>query len=302
MPGPLEPPSSVVRAAVAAALAEDLTPLGDLTSALLPADLSASASFVARRAGVVAGVPCATEAFAAIDPTVTVSWRVADGDDLAPGEVLGVVEGPLASILTAERTALNFLGHLSGIATLTRAYADRASSAGPARIWDTRKTTPGLRSLEKAAVRAGGGANHRGNLSDWILLKDNHLALLGIDAAVADARRRWPARTVHVECDTLDQVAQALRAGADALLLDNMDPDEVRTCVATADAHVAERGGRRPLLEVSGGVTLDTVASYAGTGVDMISVGAITNSAPVLDIGLDIEPGGPQGPAPAHAS
>ena len=302
MPGPLEPPPSVVRAAVAAALAEDLTPLGDLTSALLPPDLAASAAFVARRPGVVAGVPCATEAFAAVDPSVSVAWRVADGDELEAGVVLGVADGPLASILTAERTALNFLGHLSGIATLTRAYVDRAAAAGPARVWDTRKTTPGLRSLEKAAVRAGGGANHRGNLSDWILLKDNHLALLGIAAAVADARRRWPARTVHVECDTIEQVRLALEAGADALLLDNMTPDEVRSCVAVADAHVAQRGGRRPLLEVSGGVTLDTVASYAGTGVDMISVGAITNSAPVLDIGLDIEPTGPEGPEPAPTS
>ena len=302
MPGPLEPPPSVVRAAVAAALAEDLTPLGDLTSALLPPDLAASAAFVARRPGVVAGVPCATEAFAAIDPTVSVAWRVADGDALDAGVVLGVVEGSLASILTAERTALNFLGHLSGIATLTRAYVDRAAAAGPARVWDTRKTTPGLRSLEKAAVRAGGGANHRGNLSDWILLKDNHLALLGIATAVADARRRWPARTVHVECDTIEQVRLALEAGADALLLDNMAPDEVRSCVAVTDTLVAQRGGRRPLLEVSGGVTLDTVASYAGTGVDMISVGAITNSAPVLDIGLDIEPTGPEGPEPAPTS
>ena len=302
MPGPLEPPPSVVRAAVAAALAEDLTPLGDLTSALLPPDLAASAAFVARRPGVVAGVPCATEAFAAVDPSVSLAWRVADGDELEAGVVLGVADGPLASILTAERTALNFLGHLSGIATLTRAYVDRAAAAGPARVWDTRKTTPGLRSLEKAAVRAGGGANHRGNLSDWILLKDNHLALLGIAAAVADARRRWPARTVHVECDTIEQVRLALEAGADALLLDNMTPDEVRSCVAVADAHVAQRGGRRPLLEVSGGVTLDTVASYAGTGVDMISVGAITNSAPVLDIGLDIEPTGPDGPGPAPTS
>ena len=194
--------------------------------------------------------------------------------------------GPLASILTAERTALNFLGHLSGIATHTRAFVDTAATGGTARIWDTRKTTPGLRSLEKAAVRAGGGANHRGNLSDWILLKDNHIALFGITDAVARAHAMWPARTVHVECDRLDQVQEALAAGADALLLDNMTPDEVRACVAAAEA-----APRRPLLEVSGGVTLDTVASYAGTGVDCISVGGLTNAAPVLDIGLDIEPG-----------
>jgi nicotinate-nucleotide pyrophosphorylase (carboxylating) len=146
-----------------------------------------------------------------------------------------------------------------------------------------------LRSLEKAAVRAGGGANHRGNLSDWILLKDNHLALMGITAAVAAARAQWPARTVHLECDRLDQVVEALAAGVDALLLDNMTPDEVTACVAAA-ADASARGGRRPLLEVSGGITLDTVGRYAGLGIDMISVGGLTNSAPVLDIGLDIDP------------
>jgi nicotinate-nucleotide pyrophosphorylase (carboxylating) len=199
--------------------------------------------------------------------------------------VLATATGPLASILTAERTALNFMGHLSGIATRTRAFVDAAATGGTARIWDTRKTTPGLRSLEKAAVRAGGGANHRGNLSDWILLKDNHIALFGIADAVARARAMWPARTVHVECDRLDQVHEALAAGADALLLDNMTPDEVRACVAAAAS-----APRPPLLEVSGGITLDTVASYAGTGVDCISVGGLTNAAPVLDIGLDIEP------------
>ena len=155
-----------------------------------------------------------------------------------------------------------------------------------ARIVDTRKTTPGLRALEKAAVRAGGGANHRGNLSDWILLKDNHIALYGITDAVARARAMWPARTVHVECDRLDQVQEALAAGADALLLDNMAPELVAECVAAAEA-----APRRPLLEVSGGITLDTVAAYSGTGVDCISVGGLTNAAPVLDIGLDIDPG-----------
>ena len=154
-----------------------------------------------------------------------------------------------------------------------------------ARIWDTRKTTPGLRALEKAAVRAGGGANHRGNLSDWILLKDNHLTVLGIDDAVRAARRRWPARTIHVECESIDQVEEALRAGADALLLDNMSPEEVRAAVALAN----DTGDARPLLEVSGGITRETVRAYAQTGADCISVGAITNSAPVLDIGLDIE-------------
>ena len=285
----LRPPPHAVREAVARAIAEDLTPLGDLTSALLPPDLVATAAFVVRSRGVVAGIDCATETFIQIDPAVQVAWSVDDGAIVEPGTTIGTVAGTLASILTAERTALNFLGHLSGIATLTRRFVDLASAAGSARIWDTRKTTPGLRSLEKAAVRAGGGANHRGNLSDWILLKDNHLALVGITAAVAASRQRWPARTVHVECDRLDQVIEALEAGVDALLLDNMSTDEVSACVRTADEHAASTGRRRPLLEVSGGISLETVGRYAGLGVDMISVGGLTNSAPVLDIGLDID-------------
>ncbi len=162
-----------------------------------------------------------------------------------------------------------------------------AGVGGDARVWDTRKTIPGLRALSKAAVRAGGGRNHRGNLSDWILIKDNHLGGVGITAAVTAARDRWPGRTVHVECDSLDQCVEALDAGADSILLDNMSPAEVRDCVAAARAR---QGGhvRRTLLEVSGEVTLDTIGEYAGTGVDMISVGRITKSAPTLDIGLDL--------------
>ncbi len=284
----LEPPRFAVEDAVRSALAEDLTPLGDLTALLLPDDLETTASFVARAPGVVAGCGCVTETFRQVDDAVTIEWAVRDGDALEPGLPLATVAGRLQSVVTAERTALNFLGHLSGIATLTRAYVDAAGAGGPARIWDTRKTTPGLRTLEKAAVRAGGGSNHRGNLSDWILLKDNHLALMGIAGAIAAARIRWPGRTVHVECDRLDQVLEALTAGADALLLDNMTPDEVRACVGATAERARRPGGRSPLLEVSGGITLDTVGSYSGTGVDLISVGAITNSAPVLDIGLDI--------------
>ena len=153
-------------------------------------------------------------------------------------------------------------------------------------MWDTRKTVPGLRALAKAAVRAGGGRNHRGNLSDWMLIKDNHLGGVSITDAVCTARDRWPGRTVHVECDTVDQCIEALEVGADSILLDNMDPGTVRTCVAARE----RQGGsaRRTLLEVSGGVTLTTIGEYSGTGVDMISVGAITNSAPVLDLGLDL--------------
>jgi nicotinate-nucleotide pyrophosphorylase (carboxylating) len=220
---------------------------------------------------------------------LAVAWTADDGDRLDAGAPFGRVSGRLGSILTAERTALNFLGHLSGIATLTRQFVDLVEAAGATtRIWDTRKTTPGLRVLEKAAVRAGGGANHRGNLSDWVLLKDNHLALVGVTAAVHDAQRRWPGRTVHVECDRLDQVREATEAGADALLLDNMEPDTIREAMALA-AEVASANGRRtPLLEASGGISLETVRAYAETGVDCISTGRITNSAPVLDIGLDI--------------
>jgi len=288
MPGALEPPPTIVREAVARALDEDLTPLGDLTSMLLPPDLQATAAFVVRGPGVLAGAACVTETFRQIDPDVALTWSAADGDRVAPRTTVAVASGRLASILTAERTALNFLSHLSGVATLTRRYADAAAAGGSARIWDTRKTTPGLRSLEKAAVRAGGGANHRGNLSDWILLKDNHLALMGIADAVAAAKDRWPGRTVHVECDRVEQALQAVDAGADALLLDNMTPAEVTACVHAVEQRCTDAGRRRPLLEVSGEVDLATVADFAGTGVDLISVGAITKSAPVLDIGLDI--------------
>jgi nicotinate-nucleotide pyrophosphorylase (carboxylating) len=286
----VEAPRQVVVDAVARALAEDLTPLGDLTSALLDPELTATAEVVVRGGGVVAGIACATEAFRQVDESVVVEWSAADGAIVESGTVIGVVDGRLASILTAERTALNFLGHLSGIATLTRRFVVVAAAAGSTRIWDTRKTTPGLRSLEKAAVRAGGGANHRGNLSDWILLKDNHLALMGIAGAVSAARERWPGRTVHVECDRIDQLQEALDAGVDAVLLDNMTPEVVAEAVAIADEHAATTGRRRPLLEISGGISLETVTRYVNLGADTISVGGLTNSAPVLDIGLDIAP------------
>lgn len=281
-----DPPVTAVREAVTRALEEDLTPLGDLTSALLPPGTATEARIVARDAGVLAGRACAAETFRQVDASIACDWRTADGDRLEPEQVIGAVSGPLASLLTAERTALNFLGHLSGIATRTRRFVD---AAGPdLAVWDTRKTTPGLRALEKAAVRAGGGANHRGGLSDWVLLKDNHLVALGIDEAVARARRRWPARTVQVECDRPDQVVAALDAGADAVLLDNMSPAEVRRCVGLAEEHAAEHRSRRCLVEISGGITLETIGTYAGTGADRVSSGSLTNSAPVLDIGLDI--------------
>jgi nicotinate-nucleotide pyrophosphorylase (carboxylating) len=274
----IDPPGAAVREVVARALAEDLGPLGDLTASLVPDDATARAEFVARREGVVAGRLCVLATFAAVDPEVAVAWRLTDGLEVRPGEVIGVVEGRLASILTAERTALNLLGRLSGIATLTRAYVRAAQ--GNARIRDTRKTTPGLRALEKAAVRAGGGANHRGSLSDGIMIKDNHLAQMSIAEVVTRARRRWPGQLIEVECDTLDQVAQAVEARADMVLLDNMKPDDVAAAALVVD-------GRCP-IEVSGGVTLDSVAAYAAAGAAFISVGALTHSAPVLDIGLDV--------------
>ena len=282
----LDPPPGVGRDLVAAALAEDTMPLGDLSAALLPPSARAVARFVVRTDGVVSGTACVDETFRQVDPSVTVAWLVADGDAVSAGDVLGTVEGPLAPVLTGERTALNFLGHLSGIATRTRAFVD---AAAPLRVWDTRKTIPGLRALQKAAVRAGGARNHRGNLSDWVMFKDNHLTALGIVDAVAAARDRWPGRTVHVECERLDQVRQALDAGADALLLDNMSPAEVREAVAVADAHAADNGTRRALIEVSGTIRLDNVGDYADTGADVVSSGSLTHSVTVLDIGLDID-------------
>jgi nicotinate-nucleotide pyrophosphorylase (carboxylating) len=267
---------------VTRALAEDVLPLGDLTASLVPADTAGRARLVSRKPGVLAGRGSAEETFRQVDAAIEHRWNHDDGDALEAGTVIAFVTGPLSSILTAERTALNLLGHLSGIASLTRAYAD---ALHPVRLRDTRKTTPGLRALEKAAVRAGGGLNHRANLSDGILVKDNHigghLGGLSITGLTNLSKERWPGRTVEVECDTLDQVREALAAGADMVLLDNMSPDDVRVAVK-------EVGGRVP-VEVSGGITLNTAASYATTGADFAAVGAITHSAPVLDIGLDLE-------------
>jgi len=273
-----DPPLVAVRALVASALAEDLLPLGDLTAALVPAGATGRAHVVARQTGVVAGSLCVRETFAQLDPTVHVEWPTEDGRPVKPGDVLGSLMGSCASILTGERTALNFLCHLSGVATLTRRFVD--ATQGRATVWDTRKTLPGLRALEKAAVRAGGGRNHRGSLSEMVLVKDNHLAMVGITEAVRRAREAWPARTVEVECDRPDQVEEAVAAGATMVLLDNMTPAEVAACVALV-------GGRIP-IEVSGGVTLENVGAYAEAGADLISTSAITQSAPALDIGLDV--------------
>ena len=206
-----------------------------------------------------------------------------DGGRVAPGDVVARVNGPMHAILSAERTALNFLGHLSGIATQTAAMvaAVREVSAST-RVLDTRKTTPGLRGLEKAAVRAGGGTNHRVNLSDAVLIKDNHLGVIGITEAVHKAKALWPGRNVEVECDVLDQVKEAAEAGATSVLLDNMTPAQ-----AGEAASLARSIAPTMLIEVSGRITIDNAAAYAAVGVDLISSGSLTHSVRSLDLGLD---------------
>ncbi len=277
----LDPPMTATREVVQRALEEDLGALGDLTSiAVVPADALGAGRFIARRAGVVAGIAAASEVFRQVDADVVRRWSVADGDAIAEGDELGRVEGSVRSILLAERTALNLLCHCSGIATFTRRFVEAVDGTS-ARIRDTRKTLPGLRALEKAAVRAGGGYNHRESLSDAVLIKDNHLAHLSLRDAVDSARARWPGRIVEVECDTLEQVAEAKAAGPDLVLLDNMAPHDVAEAVATL-------GGGVP-VEVSGGVDLESARAYAEAGADFISVGAITHSSPALDIALDLD-------------
>ena len=278
---PFDPPHLAVVDAVRRALQEDIGPLGDITAALLPTTARVVASMTARQDGVLAGRACAAETLRQVDAAIEIDWVRADGDHLLRGDHIAVVAGPLASVLTAERTALNFLCHLSGVATATRALVDVVAVANPrTQVWDTRKTLPGLRALEKAAVRAGGGANHRGSLSDMVLIKDNHLAGLSITEAVHLARRRWPGRAIEVECERLEQVEEALAAGATIVMCDNMEP----VTVASAVALVAGRA----LVEVSGGITLDSAAAYAAAGADLLSTSAITQSALALDIGLDL--------------
>jgi nicotinate-nucleotide pyrophosphorylase (carboxylating) len=281
----VNPPPADVVDAVTRALAEDLMADGDVTAVLVPDSTTAHFALRAREAGVLAGRDCATETFRRLNPDVSLNWKLADGDTVTAGDTVMEVTGALRPILTAERTVLNFMGHLSGIATLTQRFVAAAHARNPSvQILDTRKTTPGLRTLEKAAVRAGGGTNHRANLSDAVLVKDNHLAGATITDAVARARRLWPDLGIQVECDSLDQVAEAAAAGADALLLDNMAPAQVTEAIALAQA---EAPG--PVLtEVSGRVNLGNVGDYAAAGPDRISIGALTHSAVVLDLGLDL--------------
>jgi nicotinate-nucleotide pyrophosphorylase (carboxylating) len=268
---------------VAAALREDLG--GDLRDAditthfVVDAGLMAEARVIAKKAGVLSGSDAAVRVFQQVDPRVEYSVLKADGGRIEPGEEAARVVGPLASILTAERTALNFLQRLSGIATLTRRYADALAAHPGVMLLDTRKTTPGLRFLERAAVRAGGGHNHRDGLWDAILIKDNHVAAAGgVGEAIRRARRaRMP---IEVEVDTLEQLDDALAAAAEMILLDNMNFDLMRRAV--------EMTAGRAKLEASGGMTLEGAVAAAKTGVDRISVGALTHSAPALDLSLEV--------------
>jgi nicotinate-nucleotide pyrophosphorylase (carboxylating) len=269
-----------IQGVVAAALREDVG-TGDLSSeSAVPAVAFGRAEVVSREAGVLAGLTVLREVFRQVDSDLSVTSRLQDGDHLRPGESIGTVEGTGRSILTAERVALNFLQRLSGIATVTARFVEQVAGTG-ARIVDTRKTTPGLRALEKYAVRVGGGFNHRMGLYDAVMIKDNHIvAAGGITPAVKRARAQIPhTMTITVECETLKQVDEALAAGADILLLDNMDNP--------TRAEAVRRARSRALTEASGGITLETVADVARTGVDIISVGALTHSAPALDISLD---------------
>jgi nicotinate-nucleotide pyrophosphorylase (carboxylating) len=264
------------------ALAEDLGAAGDVTtSATVDPGVVATARLVPRRHGVVAGLEVAGSAFAIVsDGRLRIEFGTADGDRVAPGDVLATVQGPMADLLTAERTALNFLGHLSGVATLTRRWVDAVEGTG-AQIRDTRKTLPGLRALQKYAVVCGGGVNHRMSLSDAALVKDNHvIAAGGVVPAFRRVRDAWPGLPIEIEVDTLVQAREVIDAGADLVLLDNMSPADMREAVA----HAAGRAR----LEASGGLSLDTARAVAETGVDYLSIGALTHSAPVLDIGLDI--------------
>jgi nicotinate-nucleotide pyrophosphorylase (carboxylating) len=277
------------RRLVELAMAEDLGATGDRTSrALMTGDQPGRAAFVVRTPGVVAGLPAAAMVCAAADSRLAFEPQVADGMAVGPGTTVATVFGPLRSILAAERTALNFLQRLSGVASLTRKYVD-AVAGHRAKILDTRKTTPGWRLLEKYAVRMGGGTNHRIGLFDGILIKDNHLAGLGGDVQLAvEKARSAPGNDwlpVEVEVDTLEQLDEALAAKADLVLLDNMTLDQLREAVRRRDAAAVATK-----LEASGGVNLATVRDIAATGVDRISVGAITHSAPALDIGLDYLP------------
>ena len=282
MTQPLPPPDLEVDALLRRALTEDLGRAGDVTSnSIIPAGHRSVGHVVARAPGRIAGLRQGARAFTLFDPEVEVRLLVSDGDEVVGGERLAEITGPTRSLLAAERTCLNLLGHLSGIATATADMMRRIDGTR-ARIVDTRKTLPGLRALEKYAVRCGGGANHRFGLDDAVLIKDNHVAAVGSVAGAIKAARAAVGHMVKVECevDSLAQLDEALAAGVDAVLLDNMTPDELRAAV--------DRVAGRCVTEASGGVTAETVRAIAESGVDLISMGWLTHSAPQLDIALDL--------------
>ena len=278
-------PDVMLEPLVRAALLEDLGRAGDLTTdTIVPAHVRARMTIRARQPGMVAGLDLARLAFRLVDPAITLAIEKSDGAVLRPGDVVGRLEGPARGLLTAERTALNFLCHLSGIASVTRGIVEAVAHTS-AHIVDTRKTTPGLRAVEKYAVRVGGGGNHRFGLDDAVLIKDNHVAIAG---GIRSAIERAKAGTGHlvkieVEVDTLAQLVEALEVGVDAVLLDNMTPEMLREAVAMVAG--------KAITEASGRVTPQSAPAIAETGVDLISVGWLTHSAPVLDLGLDFEPG-----------
>lgn len=276
--------SVMVDDAVRAALREDLGRAGDITTlATIPADAQARVVIASREEGVIAGMPLARSAFAAINPKVSFETVIDDGGRVKPGSVVARIAGRARDVLSAERVALNYLGHMSGIATATAQFADKIAHT-KAKVVCTRKTTPGLRAFEKYAVRCGGGANHRFGLDDAILIKDNHIAVVGSVAATIEAARDYIGHLVkiEVEVDTLEQLAEALPAQPDVVLLDNMDAATLKKAVAmVAKMNPATK------TEASGGIKLDTIAKKAEAGVDYISTGWITHSSPVLDLGLD---------------
>lgn len=284
MPDAFHALEEIVTQDVTRALAEDVGP-GDLTARLVPADRAANARLMTRQDGVLCGTEWFNRTFEELDPDAEIFWHHRDGDDIVAGSSLCELEGSARALLTGERTAINFVQLLSGIATGTRAFV-RAIEGTKARILDTRKTLPGLRLAQKYAVATGGGTNNRIGLYDGILIKDNHLAGRGGDVQLAvETARSAPGNDwlpVEVEVDTLEQLEEALAARADIVLLDNMTPDQMRTAVQRRAAVSPDTK-----LEASGGVNLDTVRGIAATGVDRISVGALTHSAPALDIGLD---------------
>lgn len=278
-----ELPRLMIDEAVKSALLEDWGRAGDVTSqATLPSTATARAVIAARKPGVLAGAGCAESAFRQTETRLQFDLARNDGDRLAPGDIVAHIEGPARALLAAERVALNFLGHLSGIATATSLFADQIAHT-KADIVCTRKTTPGLRAFEKYAVKCGGGANHRFGLDDAVLIKDNHIAVAGGVTNAIEAAKAFAGHLVkiEVEVDTLAQLEEALAAAPDVVMLDNMPPETLEKAVGIANGKV--------LLEASGGIELDTVRAVAESGVDLISSGWITHSAPVLDLGLDIE-------------